>query len=110
MLKTMGKQKVQYKSSSNYHHYIPNFNSTVGKILVELYNESGLIVPVTPISIYGAEGMNPFKRAVFNFGEPMDILPFVEPKDGSNAALDFTDRLERTVADLLIASGLPSSS
>ncbi len=109
MLKTIGQQKVQYKSGSKYHPYIPNFNSTVGKIIVELYNESGLVVPVTPISIYGAEGMNPFKRVVFNFGKPMDIQPFVDSKSGSNTVLDFTDRLENTVADLLIESGLPAS-
>jgi 1-acyl-sn-glycerol-3-phosphate acyltransferase len=109
MLKTMARQKVKYKSGSIYHPYIPNFNSTVGKIIVELYNESGLVVPVTPISIYGAEGMNPFKRAVFNVGKPMDIQPFADANSGSRAAIDFTDRLEHTVADLLIESGLPAS-
>lgn len=107
ILKTIGHQEIRFKKHSEYHYYIPTFHPTVGKIVYELYHEYGLKVPVSPISIYGAEGLNPFKKMVLNFGKPMYITTCIDNNNNGNAINDFTECLEKTVADLLIKSGLP---
>ncbi len=107
ILKTIGQQKVKFKEHSEYHPYIPKFHPTVGKILYELYQEHKLKVPVSPISIYGAEGLNPFKRMVLNFGKPTDISSCLDNNAAGNPINNFTKCLEKKVADLLIESGLP---
>lgn len=110
ILKTIGHQEIRFKKYSEYHPYIPQFHSTVGKIVYELYQEHGLKVPVSPISIYGAEGLNPFKRMVLNFGKPMNITSCIDNSIVGNPINNFTRCLEKKVADLLIESGLPKIS
>lgn len=110
ILKTIGNQEIRFKEHSEYHSYIPKFHPTVGKILYELYQEHGLIVPVSPISIYGAEGLNPFKRMVLNFGKPTDITSCIDNNTAGNPINNFTKFLEKKVAELLIESGLPRIS
>jgi len=108
MLKTIGNRKNRFKNQSEYHPYIPKFNPTVGKILHELYKEHELKVPVTPISIYGAEGLNPFKKMVLNFGKSIDITSTIDNGKIGNPINNFTFRLEKRIAELLIESGLPN--
>ncbi len=110
ILKTLGQKEIRFNKHSEYHPYIPKFHSTVGKIVYELYQEHGLKVPVSPISIYGAEGLNPFKRMVLNFGKPMNIASCLDNNIVGNPINNFTRCLEKKVADLLIDSGLPKIS
>ena len=110
VLKTIGHQEIKFKKHSEYHPYIPKFHPTVGKIVYELYQEHGLKVPVSPISIYGAEGLNPFKRMVLNFGKPTDITSCIDNSTVGNPISNFTRCLEKQIADLLIESGLPRIS
>ncbi len=107
ILKTIGHRETRFKENSEYHSYIPKFHPTVGKIVYELYKEHGLKVPVSPISIYGAEGLNPFKRIVLNIGKPTDITSCIDNNTVGNLINNFTKSLEKKVADLLIESGLP---
>ena len=107
ILKTIRHQEIRFKKHSEYHHYIPKFHPTVGKIVYELYQEYRLNVPVSPISIYGAEGLNPFKRMVLNFGKPMNITSCIDNSTIGNPINNFTKCLEKKVADLLDESGLP---
>ena len=106
----IGNQEKKFKKPSEYHPYIPKFHPTVGKIVYELYQEHGLKIPVSPISIYGAEGLNPFKRMVLNFGKPIDITSCTDTNTVGNPINNFTRCLEKYVADLLIESGLPKIS
>ena len=72
--------------------------------------EHGLKVPVSPISIYGGEGLNPFKRMVLNVGEPITITSCIESSTIGNPINNFTQCLEKKIADLLIESGLQNIS
>lgn len=110
ILRTIGQKKIVDKVPSKYHSYIPRFNPTYGKIAFELYQNSGLLIPITPIGIYGAEGLNPFKRVVLNIGKPMDISTCLEANLKQDPVSLFTARLERRVADLLVEAGLPGTS
>ncbi|MCK4640067.1 MAG: hypothetical protein KAU06_01915 [Candidatus Marinimicrobia bacterium] len=109
ILRTIGHKKIMNKEPSKYHSYIPRFNPTYGKIAFELYQDNGLLIPITPIGIYGAEGLNPFKRMVLNIGKPMDISTCLEANLKQDPVSLFTARLERRVADLLIEAGLPAT-
>jgi len=110
ILRTIGQKKIVDKVPSKYHSYIPRFNPTYGKIAFELYQNNGLLIPITPIGIYGAEGLNPFKRIVLNIGKPMDISTCLEANLKQDPVSLFTTRLERRVADLLVEAGLPGTS
>ena len=109
ILRTIGQKKIVDKEPSKYHSYIPRFNRTFGKIAFELYKDHGLLIPITPISIYGAEGLNPFKRMVLNIGKPMDISTCQEANLKQDPVSLFTARLEHMVADLLVEAGLPGT-
>ena len=67
-------------------------------------------MPVSPVSIYGAEGLNPFKKMVLNFGKAIDITSWIDNSTIGNPINNFTKYLEKKVADLLIESGLPRTS
>ena len=110
ILRIIGQKKIVDKEPSKYHSYIPRFNRTFGKIAFELYQDNGLLIPITPIGIYGAEGLNPFKRMVLNVGKPMDISTCLEANLKQDPVRLFTTRLERRVADLLIEAGLPGTN
>jgi len=109
ILRTIGQKKIVDKEPSKYHSYIPRFNPTFGKIAFELYRDNGLLIPITPIGIYGAEGLNPFKRMVLNIGKPMDISTCQEANLKQDPVSLFTARLEHMVADLLVEAGLPGT-
>ncbi|MBL7136851.1 MAG: hypothetical protein ISS81_09745 [Candidatus Marinimicrobia bacterium] len=110
ILRTIGQKKIVDKEPSKYHSYIPRFSPTFGKIAFELYKDHGLLIPITPIGIYGAEGLNPFKRMVLNIGKPMDISTCLEANLKQDPVSLFTDRLECRIADLLIEAGLPGTN
>jgi 1-acyl-sn-glycerol-3-phosphate acyltransferase len=108
ILKSISQKKVVNKEPSRYHSYLPRFNPTYGKIAWELYHDHGLIVPITPIGIHGAEGLNPFRKMVINIGKPMDITSCLDETSPQDSVTKFTTRLEQRIADLLQESGLPA--
>jgi len=110
IMKSIGQKRIVDKEPSKFHPYIPRFNPTFGKIAYELYTDHGLLVPVTPIGIHGAEGLNPFKKMVINIGKPLTISESLQNHDGRSPITSFTTDLERRVAGLISASGLPASN
>jgi 1-acyl-sn-glycerol-3-phosphate acyltransferase len=85
---------------SVYHPYIGRFKKGAADVAHELLTgEHGLEVPVTPISIYGAEGLLTIgKRIIVRIGEPMTIRPFLEDP---RPVEKFTAALEERVAELV---------
>jgi 1-acyl-sn-glycerol-3-phosphate acyltransferase len=108
ILKAIRQKKIVDKEPSRYHSYMPQFTPTFGKIAWELYHEHDLIVPITPIGIHGAEGLNPFHKMVINIGKPMDITCCLDENSPQNSVTKFTARLEQRIAGLLQESGLPA--
>ena len=109
ILKSIGQKQIVDKEPSEFHPYIPRFNPTFGKIAYELYTGHNLLVPVTPIGIHGAEGLNPFKKMVIHIGKPLTIVPCLQNQDGRDPITRFTSELERRVAELIIATSLPGT-
>jgi len=109
ILKHIGQKNIVNKEPSQYHSYMPRFNPTFGKIAWELYHEHGLIVPITPIGIHGAEGLNPFRKMVINIGKPIDITACLDETSPQNSVTKFTACLEQRIAALLQESGLPKT-
>jgi 1-acyl-sn-glycerol-3-phosphate acyltransferase len=91
------------KTSSPYHHYLQRFHTTPARIAADLYSESGMKIPITPISIHGAEGILPFRRIIVNIGAPAYITDYLSEQ---SPVKSMTDALEQKIASLLIASGL----
>ncbi|MEW5901159.1 MAG: hypothetical protein AB1715_06830 [Acidobacteriota bacterium] len=85
---------------STYHPYVSRFKRGAASIAYELFQrKESLEVPVTPISIYGAEGLLTIgKQIVARVGEPMTIKPFL---DRPEPVESFTAALEKRVADLI---------
>jgi 1-acyl-sn-glycerol-3-phosphate acyltransferase len=85
---------------SAFHPYISRFKRGAAGIALELYkSEANLEVPVTPVSIYGAEGLLTIgRRLIVRVGEPMTVRPFL---NSANPEEDFTEALEKRVADLV---------
>jgi hypothetical protein len=104
MLKTISRKTASFKIKSQYHEYLPKFNPTVGKIVYELFQNHDFVVPVTPVSIYGGEGLNPFRRMILNIGPSLDIVSSLDNQSNRNPVTDFTNRIEKRVADLLVES------
>jgi len=108
ILKSIGRKRIVDKEPSKFHPYIPRFNPTFGKIAYELYTDHNLLVPVTPIGIHGAEGLNPFKKIVINIGKPLTIATCLQDHNRKDPVSRFTTELEHQVAGLISASGLPA--
>ena len=108
ILKSIARKQIVDKRPSEFHPYIPRFNPTFGKIAYELYTDHNLLVPVTPIGIHGAEGLNPFKKMVINIGKPLTIAASLQDHSGKDPVSKFTTDLEYQVADLISTSGLPA--
>jgi len=108
ILEAIRQKKIVSKEPSRYHSYMPQFTPTFGKIAWELYHEHGLIVPITPIGIHGAEGLNPFRKMVINIGKPLDITASLDETSPQKSVTKFTARLEQRIAELLQESGLPT--
>jgi len=107
ILKSIARKQIVDKRPSEFHPYIPRFNPTFGKIAYELFTEHNLLVPVTPVGIHGAEGLNPFKKMVINIGKPLTIAACLQNQGSKDPVARFTTELERQVAELISASGLP---
>jgi hypothetical protein len=91
------------KTSSPYHHYLLCFHQTPARIAMHAYIHSGMLVPITTISIHGAKGILPLKKTIINVGEPLYITDFLEEQNPLRA---LTDALEKRTAELLEESGL----
>ncbi|MBU0711902.1 hypothetical protein KJ762_09470 [bacterium] len=107
ILKSIGQKRIVDKEPSRFHPYIPRFNPTFGKIAYELFTEHNLLVPVTPVGIHGAEGLNPFRKMVINIGKPLTIASCLQNQGSKDPVARFTTELERQVAGLISDSGLP---
>jgi 1-acyl-sn-glycerol-3-phosphate acyltransferase len=84
---------------SKVHPYLQKFRKGAAFIAYELYRKHQMNVPVTPISIYGTEGIiRPFKKIRVNIGKSMFIKSFLKAK---SPVRSFTDALEEKVKDLL---------
>ena len=109
ILEAIRQKKIVSKEPSRYHSYMPQFTPTFGKIAWELYHDHGLIIPITPIGIHGAEGLNPFRKMVINIGKPLDITASLDETSPQKSVTKFTARLEQRIAELLLESGLPAT-
>lgn len=82
--------------------FISTFKRGPSIICYNLYKKEGIIVPVTPVAILGAQ--KPFLtpgKVKINIGKPMRILDYIE--DGFNQTVDrFKNALEARVKSLLI--------
>jgi 1-acyl-sn-glycerol-3-phosphate acyltransferase len=84
---------------SEIHPYLKKFRKGAAFIAYELYQKYKMNIPVTPISIYGTEGvMRPFKKIKVNIGKSMSITSFLKAK---SPVRSFTFALEERVRDLL---------
>lgn len=96
-------QYSRNKTSSPWHYYLQRFHQTPARIALQVFNHSGLAIPVTPISIYGGRGILPLKKIVVNVGKPLYITDFMEEQNPIKAMADL---LEKRTAQLLEESGL----
>lgn len=110
ILKSIGHRTIINKEPSRFHDYIPRFNPTFGKIAWELYRDHNLDIPVTPIAIHGAEGLNPLHRMVLNIGKPLKISTCINQQPGHDPVILFTNYLESRIAELLVESGCQPQS
>jgi 1-acyl-sn-glycerol-3-phosphate acyltransferase len=87
------------QNQSQIHPYLQRFRTGAAYMAHELYRKYKMNIPVTPISIYGTEGLiRPFKKIRVNIGKSMFIKSFLRTK---SPVRSFTDALEETVKDLL---------
>lgn len=101
LLNTIGRKSIVSREPSKYNPYIPQLSSTIAKIIFELWREHGLNIPVTPIAIARAEGLNPFRRMRVNIGAPLTIQECLAKCQNVNPVTYFTDLLERYMSELL---------
>lgn len=92
------------KIKSEHHQYLYKFNNTPAIIAYRIYKKYNKVIPITLISIFGAEGLKPFKKLRINIGKPMNILPYLNKR---NTIEDLTESMEKEMAQLLVASGVP---
>ncbi len=84
---------------SEIHPYLQKFRNGAAFVAYEFHRKHGINVPVTPISIYGTEGLiRPFKKIRVNIGKSMFIKSFLKAKSPVGS---FTFALEARVRDLL---------
>lgn len=101
LVETIGRKAIISREPSKYNPYIPRLSSTIAKIVYELWMERNLSVPVTPIAISRAEGLNPFRRMRVNIGAPLTIQESLTDDQITNPIAQFTDQLERYIGELL---------
>lgn len=98
--RAVGLMQADSKNRSIFHPYVRRFKRGAASVSYELLKrKDGLEVPVTPISIYGAEGLITIgKRIIVRVGEPMTIKPFL---DSPNPVEEYTLALEKRVSDMV---------
>jgi 1-acyl-sn-glycerol-3-phosphate acyltransferase len=92
--------QANLRQASEFNPYIRRFKHGAAKIALELCREySGFEVPITPISIYGAEGLMTLGASVsLRIGKSMTIKPFLSQ---TNPVVALTEALEMMVAEMV---------
>jgi 1-acyl-sn-glycerol-3-phosphate acyltransferase len=91
--------QANVKRPSEVHPYLKKFQKGAAFMAYELYRKYRMNIPVTPVSIYGTEGLiKPFKKIRVNIGKSMFIESFLRAK---SPVRSFTNALEERVKDLL---------
>lgn len=92
--------QANLRQASEFNSYIRKFKHGAAKIALELFREyNGFEVPITPVSIYGAEGLITIGSPVsIRVGKPMTVKPFLSR---ANPAVALTETLEKRVAEMV---------
>jgi 1-acyl-sn-glycerol-3-phosphate acyltransferase len=91
--------QANVKKQSEIHPYLKKFNKGAAFIAYEFYRNYRMNIPVTPVSIYGTEGIiRPFKKIRVNIGKSMFVKSFIKAK---SPVRSFTNALEERVKELL---------
>jgi 1-acyl-sn-glycerol-3-phosphate acyltransferase len=93
---------ITRRRPSKFNPAIQQIGSTVAKIVYELWHTNRLDVPVTPIAIASAEGLNPLREIRVNIGKPLRIGESLDRQPVSNPIVFFTEILERALGELLV--------
>jgi 1-acyl-sn-glycerol-3-phosphate acyltransferase len=92
--------QANLRQASDFNSYVRKFKHGAAKIALELFREfDGFEVPITPVSIYGAEGLMTIGSTVsLRVGKSMTVKPFLSK---SNPVVALTEVLEKRVAEMV---------
>lgn len=92
--------QANLRQASDFNSYVRKFKHGAAKIALELFREfDGFEVPITPVSIYGAEGFITIGSKVsVRVGKSMTVKPFLSK---SNPVVALTEALEKRVAEMV---------
>ncbi len=92
--------QANLRQASDFNSYVRKFKHGAAKIALELFREfDGFEVPITPVSIYGAEGVMTIGSTVsLRVGKPMTVKPFLST---SNPVVALTEALEKRVVEMV---------
>ena len=92
--------QANLRQASDFNSYVRKFKHGAAKIALELFREfNGFEVPITPVSIYGAEGLMTIGSTVsLRVGKPMTVKPFLSK---SNPVVALTEALEKSVVEMV---------
>jgi len=92
--------QANLRQASDFNSYVRKFKHGAAKIALELFREfDGFEVPITPVSIYGAEGLMTIGSTVsLRVGKSMTVKPFLSK---SNPVVALTEALEKRVAEMV---------
>jgi 1-acyl-sn-glycerol-3-phosphate acyltransferase len=92
--------QANLRHASEFNSYIRKFKHGAAKIALELFQEyNGFEVPVTPVSIFGAEGLMTIGSLVsLRVGKSMTVKPFLSK---ANPVVALTEALEKKVAEMV---------
>lgn len=104
LIDAISRKIIISREPSKFNPEIQQIGSTVAKIVYELWHTKRLDVPVTPIAIASAEGLNPLRKIWVNIGKPLRIGEAIYQQRVSNPIVFFTEVLEKALGELLVNS------
>lgn len=92
--------QANLRHASQFNSYIRKFKHGAAKIALELFQEhNGFEVPITPVSIYGAERLMTIGSSVsLRVGKSLTVKPFLSR---ANPVVALTETLEKRVAEMV---------
>lgn len=92
--------QANLRQASDFNSYVRKFKHGAAKIALELFRDfDGFEVPITPVSIYGSEGLMTIGSTVsLRVGKSMTVKPFLAK---SNPVVALTEALEKRVAEMV---------
>ena len=92
--------QANLRQASEFNPYIRKFKHGAAKIALELFQQfNGFEVPITPVSIYGAEGLMTLGSPVsLRVGKSMTVKLFLSR---TNPVVALTETLEKRVAEMV---------